>query len=149
MSSPEEELKARLAKAKGEFSAFEKKQEDDAPLRALQAEVQAAERRTKDAAAIAVVEEKHGPIDGKKFSRLDTDQGVIVVKRPNHLHYQRFRDAGEVKTADLIKLVTPCLVHPDKVGFETMIEEQPGILDRTANLVVTLAGFSAKEASGK
>lgn len=144
-----EDLQARIAVARAETDRLEKEREDRAELAELEATAAKAERDAKDAKVIVEIEEKHGVIDGVRLVRVDTELGVVVLKRANHLIYKRFRDAGEAKTEDLEKLVRPCLVHPDKSAFDAMVEDVPAILDRCANAIVKLAGFRMKEVAGK
>lgn len=141
------QLQERLAKAKAARLEVERRREDAAELEALKAEVEREERGVVDRQAYERLEQEYG---AKKIAIVDTDQGWVILKRPTNMLYKRFRDQGaEAKTADLERLVNPCVVHPDRAKFDAMVEETPALLDRAANAVVTLAGFRAKEVSKK
>lgn len=112
----------------------------------LQRRVEIEEIAAADEEAIAKYEEEIG---AQKIRVVHTDVGCVIVKRPNPLLYKKFRDQGNTKTKDLEKLVHPCLVYPTVTQFEKMMEEQAATLDRTADAVVTLAGFRRKEVSEK
>lgn len=89
---------------------------------------------------------------GKKdfdWSEVDTDLGIVIVKRPNPTSFRKFQDVGSFKILDLEKLVEPCLFYPDHDVFESWLDTQPFILTRAANAVHTLAGVRSAEASGK
>lgn len=141
------ELKARLAKAKAEIAEIQKAMEPDEDA-ALLAEVEAAELEAANARAIAKAVEEHGPL-GAKVAAIDTRLGVIVVKRPNHLHFRRFQDASEVTTETLDRLVRPCVVYPSHERFDAMLEELPAVLTELGREVSVLAGMKAKETAGK
>jgi hypothetical protein len=106
------------------------------------------ERALRDATAIEAAEEEHGPL-GRKIAAIDTDLGVVIVKRPNHIAFKRFQDSESATTVEFEKLVRPCLVHPASAEFDRMLEEHPAILTRVANQVVVLAGVRLKEVAGK
>lgn len=139
-------LEQRLAAARERKRAAEAAQHATAAEAQLVAEVETAEREAADAEAIAKATAEHG---AGKIAIVETDLGVVIVKRPNPVLYKRFRDKESAKTADLEQLVRPCLVHPDPSRWDAMLEEQPATLDRVADRVVFLAGFRGKELSGK
>ncbi len=112
----------------------------------LRDRVETEERKATDEEAVFTAEGEHG---AKRIRVVETDFGCVIVKRPNPVHYKRFRDRESAKTADLEKLVRPCLVYPDASAFDRMLDEAPATLDRVADAVVHLAGFRAKEVSGK
>lgn len=141
-----EDLERRLAAARERKRAAEaKRQATQAAADAL-AKVETEEREALDEEAIANAEAEHG---ANKIGIVRTDLGAVIVKRPHPAHYKRFRDRESAKTQDLEKLVRPCVVYPDATRFDAMLDEQPAILDRVANQVVELAGFRAREVSGK
>ena len=141
-------LEARLAEATARRQAAEEKREARLTASTLLARVEAEELAARDAEAVERCEQEHGAI-GKALRLVETEQGAIILKRPHPATYKRFRDKGEANTAAFDKLVRPCVVHPGKVEFDRMLEEMPAILDRCANAVVELAGFRAREISGK
>lgn len=139
-------LEERLAEARERKRAAAEKRNAAEAKRATIREVEEAERDARDEEAIAEAEDAHG---AEKIAVVRTSIGCVIVKRPNPLIYKRFRDKGEAKTADLDKLVRNALVYPDASKFDSMLEELPATLDHAANKVVELAGFRAKEVSGK
>lgn len=98
--------------------------------------------------AIAKAEDAHGPL-GKRIQAIDTDLGVVIVQRPDHIRFKRFQDSADASTAEFYKLVVPCLVHPKADRFDAMLQEQPAILARVATQVCVLAGVRLKENAGK
>ncbi len=140
------QLRERLARARAQQREVEQKRNEAVELDTLRAEVEREERAASDMQKLAELEQEHG---AKRLLALETSQGMIVVRRPNNMLYKRFRDQGDAKTKDLEKLVRPCILHPDLGRFDNMVDEEPALLDRCANAVVKLAGFRAKEVSGK
>lgn len=122
----------------------------EARLRAARAqkELDETRRARKEAEKLEELEGIHGELD-KGLRRVDTDEGMIVVKRPNHLHYKRFVDKGKTTTEELSKLVRPCVVYPDKAEFDRILEEAPAALVRCADAVCWLAGMRKEESEGK
>lgn len=145
----ESELAERRRKAQARLDELQQAREEREARRREQEQVERLEREARDEEAVARVEDEHGPIDDVELGRIDTDRGVVIVRKPKAIHMQRYRDTGEAKTADLEKLVRVCLVYPDKSAFDSMVEELPALLDRVANKVVILGGFRLKEVSGK
>ena len=141
-------LEERLREARERRRAAEAKREERQAENDLLAEVEAEELAARNAEALEAAEAEHGPI-GKKLRAIETSGGVIIVKRPHPATYKRFRDKGEANTAAFDKLVRPCVVHPDKSTFDRILDEEPAALDRCANAIVELAGFRAREVSGK
>lgn len=143
-----DELKKRLDAARAKLAEIEAvraaREEEVAPL----AQVEALERAATNAAAIAKAEVDHGPV-GKKIRIVDTDLGVIIVKRPNHVLFRKFQDEGKFDTITLDKLVRPCVVYPDHARLDSILDELPATLLRLADAVSVLAGVRKEELSGK
>lgn len=89
-------------------------------------------------------EQSVGPRD-VRIKVVETDLGVVILKRPHRLVFKRFMDKGSTKSDDLELLVKPCLLHPDKAAFEAMLEDQPAILQRCAGACGALAGIRQEE----
>ncbi len=130
--------RAELAKARAarESGAAEKEQ------------LEAEERALRDEQAIDAAETEHGPA-GRKIAIVETDLGVVIVKRANALLFRRFMDQGSTKHVELEKLVRPSLVHPDGAAFDRILDAQPAVLMRCADAIAKLAGVRAEEAAGK
>ena len=140
------ELQRRLDAATQRLREIEDRRATEIEKHELVARVEAAEIEARDAEEIEKAEEKYG-ID--RVGVVRTRLGCVIVKRPNAVLYKRFQDRESAKTQDLEKLVRPCLVYPDAAAFDRILEEQPATLTRVADCVVELAGFRAKEVSGK
>lgn len=142
------ELEQRLQAAKEQRARIEQERFARAPELALLEQVEAEELAAKNAQAIADAEAAHGPM-GKKVRAIETSNGVVIVKRPNHLLFRKFQDSGKVSTDECERLVRPCLVYPDAATFDRWAEEEPGIIVRAANACAQLAGIRAEEVAGK
>lgn len=147
----DEDLRARKAKAQAAIAEIEAKRAKREEAGAEAREVERLERKAKDDAAIADAEEKLGEL-GLKFAAVETDLGVVIVKRPNPMVFKRWQDLGAdrmVKSVEVEKLVRTCLVYPAAESFERLCEELPATPARLASAIVDLANGRAKEVSGK
>jgi len=140
------DLRKRLAVARERKRVAEAARDDAEAKAALRKSVEAEEIEAADIEAKRAAEAEHGA-DRVAFVR--TSLGCVILSAPNHIIYKRFRDNESTKTADLEKLVRRSLVYPDVNKFDRMLEALPAILDRSANKIVELAGFNAKESAGK
>lgn len=140
------DLEARLAKARAEREAIENARQAREAEAAELARVEAAEREVADAKAILDAEEKLGR---GKFATVPTPLGVVIVKRPNHMHYRKFIGAKEIGPDDAERLVLTCLVHPSRAAFEQVAEEYPAVPMVAAGAVLDLAAGRQSEIAGK
>jgi hypothetical protein len=115
---------------------------------ALKAEIEHEKRRSVEAQVLSELEEKHGAV-GKHLAVVETGEGVIVLKRPNHLQYKKFTDADKHTSDTFYRLVAPSLVYPTKAEWERINEAEPATLVKCANACVTLAGFTRADLEGK
>ena len=143
-----ESLEERRAKAKERKRAATAKREAMRAERELPEAVEAEEIAALDEEAIADAEAEHGGV-GKKILVVHTDLGCVILKRPGPAHYKKFRDKGDGDTVAFERLVRPSIVYPDAVKVDLIFDQLAGVLDRCANAVVELAGFRAREVSGK
>lgn len=143
-----EELEVRLARAHAQVAELERDREARGELARLEADVLVAERRVRDEKAIAQAVADHGPI-GVKLRVVETEIGVVILKRPHAAIFRRFVDEGSTKSKDLDKLVRPSVVYPDAATLDGLLEEQPAVLLELANAVSELAGARAREVAGK
>lgn len=141
-----DDLEGRLEAAKERTRKAREARELREQSRELEERVEAAEREAADAEAIEAAEVEHG---AKRVMQIPTSSGVVIVKRPNPIHYKRFRDEGDANTEAIDRLVRPCVVYPSLSEFDRILEEEPAVLDRCADRVVRLAGFRVKELEGK
>lgn len=141
-----EALQARLAAARQRTKAAA--DAVAASVDTLTAEVEAAERDASDAEAVAACVSRYGAL-GSKIAAVYTDQGVVIVQRPNGVAMKAFQDLEAPRMQDVEVLVRPCVVYPARDKFDAMIADQPVILTRCSSAVVELAGAKRKESTGK
>jgi hypothetical protein len=111
------------------------------------------ERQLRDEQAIAAAEEQHGEV-GRKIAVVQTDLGVVIVKRSHPNLFRRFQEKGtssdgELKLTEIDKLVRPALVYPSGAEFDRICDDLPATPLRCANAISILAGVRAKENVGK
>jgi len=141
----EDELRKRLEAAKKQASS-EREKRETAAQPTLEQQVEEAERRARDEAAITAAEAEHGP---EKVAALHTPMGTIVLKRPNAVAFKKFQDTEGVNIDELEKLVRPCVVHPSHDRFDAILEELPGVLGDLAKQCSALAGVGRSKLEGK
>lgn len=145
-----------IAEAKAKLAEIAAKREARATEQAKARELELALRELSDAEAVEKAECEYGasyaygePPNGRKIATVDTDMGVVIVKRPNHVIFKRFQDSGASSTAEIERLVKPSLVHPSSAVFDRWLEDQPAILLRVAGACAELAGVRMREIAGK
>jgi hypothetical protein len=111
-------------------------------------ELAALERQATEAEALDTLELEHGKIDDR-IRRIDTPGGMVVVKRPAGVLVRRYLDAGKATTEAWDKLVTPCVIYPDKATFRALCDDFPATLQLAADAVCWLAGWGREQAVGK
>lgn len=142
METIDEEIEA--ARARLEAKKAELKAVEDA--KAKEQELNELLRQEADSEAIRVAREAH---TAGEIETVHTELGVVIVKRPKAPTYNRFRDESRYDTGSMKSLVLPCLVHPSKEEFDSLISELPAVLDRVADTVVSLAGRRERSLAGK
>jgi hypothetical protein len=105
-------------------------------------------REIEDGEAIEAAEAEHGEI-GKEISVVETDMGVMIVKRAHVAAFKKFQDQGKLKTTDLERLVMPCIVYPSADRRDEILERLPATLSRLAGAIAALAGAKIEEVSSK
>lgn len=146
MSETPESPLNRLARIRAEAEAINTARTSAPPP--IEEQIAQAERELADAKALAAAVCDHGPL-GKAIAQIDTDLGVVIVKKPHHVAFRRFQDKGDYDSAANEALVLPCLVYPSAARFDEIIKELPATLTRCSDAVVVLAGFRAKAVGGK
>lgn len=115
-------------------------------------ELPKAKQALADAEALDRAESDVG-LTGKEIMVLDTEYGSVIVKRATSPSFKFFTSESIKPKANMHeladKLVKPCLVHPSKEAFDTMVSKQPHILTRAANAISHLAGVRDEEVVGK
>lgn len=140
MSDPKAEARARVEAAKLAITAQRE-------VEAEQAEVQRLEREALGLEALAKAEREHG---SSRVMALETDQGIVIVKAPNHVAYRKWQDTTErVSTEALEQLVFPCIVYPSISEFERILERLPHTLQRCSDAVTVLAGYRKDDLAKK
>lgn len=141
-----EDLQTRKEEAQARIAAAQRVQSARDEERAAVEEVEAMEREAAGAEALLEAQTEHG---ANRVALVQTELGPVIVKAPHAATFRRFADKGSTKTADFEKLATPCLVFPDRTRFESILDQQPGVLLRVADRVAELAGVRTKETEGK
>jgi hypothetical protein len=106
---------------------------------------------------IAELETKYGEIAEGKIAHCKGKAGKdgspsweIVFRRPLRMHYKQWRKmindpVGKPEAAEF--LVKNCIVHPDKKGFEELLNEHPGICESSAvqKAIIALTSMESEE----
>lgn len=141
---------ARLTQIEAELAEIEKARAEKQATRAATSKIEDAERRLREAKALAKSEDEHGPL-GEKVATVETPRGIVIVKCPPSARMNKFLDSKQT-AADVLALVRPCVVYPDLAAFDAILEEFSGLLagaDGVADKVQALSRGRAKEVSGK
>lgn len=105
-----------------------------------------AERKLADLKALSAAEDELGV---GKFAHVETPMGVVIVKRPNHMHFRKFIGSKDIGPDEAERLVHTCLVHPNKAVFAQIAEEYPAIPMQLASKCVELASGKQADLLGK
>lgn len=112
------------------------------------AELEREQRALDDERALDEMVEKYGPVD-KAICTVETDAGLIILRRPTSLKFRRFQDKGSFASDDVLAFVRPCVLHPASAAFESILDELPATLTRLANALVTVCGQRTEELGKK
>lgn len=105
-------------------------------------------RALRDEEAINKAVEEYGAL-GRKIEVVETDLGIVIVKRCPAMRWKKFTDADKWDNEAFRGLVTPLVVYPDSSGFDEMLDEQPATLQRVAQAVARMAGVRMQEVAKK
>lgn len=141
-------IQAEIETARAKREEIENRREAKGKITALRAELEAEKRAALEAEVQEKLEAEHGPL-GVKIARVDTTEGAIFLRKPGEMFFRRFMDKGKTSHEDLLKLVRPSLLYPDKARFDAILEEVPAALLRCANAVCKLCGIGAEESAAK
>lgn len=144
MSDAAQKLKDLRARAAELSATLEARKDDDA----LAFQIKQAEQDIVDKQAIIDAIEKYGPLD-QKIRVVQTDGGVVILKKANPNIFRRFQDSESTETEDLDKLVRPSVVYPAPAQFDALLDEYPMTLMRCANAVSWLAGARKEDLAKK
>ena len=143
-----EELEERLRAAKQKEADAVAKSARMEEERALEREVEAAERSANNAQALASAEESL-----PRFASFETDYGVIILKPASQPAWRRFSNKGvandQLVEKEMNRLVRPCLHYPSNEVLDMWLSESPAILEACANKIADLAKGKTKEVEGK
>lgn len=92
--------------------------------------------------------EKYGPV-GKSIATVETDLGIVILRRASALKYRRFQDKGSFSVEDVTALVRPCVVWPSAGELDVLLDELPATLTRLASAIVSLAGHRGEGVAKK
>lgn len=145
-SAEKAELQRRLAVAREQREQTRLLRESRETENGLLKKVTEEERAAKDEEVLAGLEAEHGV---EHIGVVQTDLGMIVLKRPNHLLFKKFQDKNKQKSRDFEQLVRPSILHPNKNRYDSIIEQLPATLMRCADRVCVLAGVRLGELEGK
>ena len=146
--SRKEEMRRRIREADAKIDKLLKELEPSREERDLEEKMRCRENAARDLPHIRDAEEKHGEI-----KVVPTSMGAIVLKKPNHLVYQKFSRAinsGKKLDDDVVwRLVKPCIVYPDISRVEEIVEEYPATTARLGEKTYELAKGKYTEIEGK
>lgn len=139
-----------LAAVKAERAARQAKREATAAAEAARLELEAERQALANEVAIDEAVDKYGAIDVAIGIVTTRAGGVVIVRKPNHMHYRKFIESKTGKSVeDAEALIRSCLVYPDKPTFSALLEDLPGLIDAIATKACALAGSKVAEAAGK
>jgi hypothetical protein len=115
---------------------------------ALQAEIAKERRAIRDEEALSKAIDEHGPV-GKQLATVETDLGMVILRRPSALKFRRFQDKGSFSTEDVTALVRPCVLWPSAGELDVILDDLPATLTRLASAVVALAGHRGEDSAKK
>ena len=143
-------LEKQLAAEKDALSEAEAAREKARKASVLKAEIEDARRRRKEEEVLASCEAKHGLL-GKAIERVDTIDGMIVVKKPDGIKVRKWQDQHkeDISSDALRQLARPCVVYPELSEFDNLVAERPVVMVSVATAVLKLAGLRLKELGGK
>lgn len=146
--TPLDPRERELAELRAKRAELERKRAEQLEQTELDAELELERRKLRDAEALNAAIEQHG-VPGRAITTIETDYGLLVIKRAGALKFRRFQDAGEYSTEAFEALVRPCIVHPPLVEWDEWLKEQPALLSRAAMAVARLAGVRMEELGKK
>lgn len=139
-TTTDEELRQLRARRAELAAAREAKEAQLEEQRALDSE----RRALRDEEALGKLIDEHGPL-GADIQSVETDEGLVVVKRASSLKFRRFMDKESFTTEELQALVRPCLLWPTASEFDAMLDRQPMIANRCALAIGRMAGIRNAE----
>lgn len=143
-------LERELAAERDALSEAEAAREKARKASVLKADIEEAKRRRKEEDVLAQCEAKHGLL-GKAIERVDSIDGMVVVKKPDGIKVRKWQDqhTEDISSDALRQLARPCVIYPELAEFDAMVAERPVVMVSVATAVLKLAGLRLKELGGK
>lgn len=143
-------LEAELATEREALRVAEEARDNARRVAVLKDEIETAKRQRFEAETLAKLEAEHGLL-GKEIERVDTIDGLVVVKRCDGVKVRKWQDQhGDDPTSDALReLARPCVVHPPPGDFDAIVAARPVVMVHAAGAVLKLAGLRVKDVSGK
>jgi len=144
-------LLARISASRKSTKELEKKIQEESELKDLEKKARKAELRARDLPHIRDAEIEHGVIGVVKTD----EDGAIVLRKPNHLAFDRFSSRMSVTqkkplgSADYWKMIRPCIVYPEASKVDDLTEKYPALMLTLINKVIELGNAGIEEAEGK
>lgn len=133
-------LRARRAELEAQRAELETPSDDE--------QIEDERRAVADAEAInALIQERGKP--GIKWDIVDTSLGKVAVSRASAMRYKKFQDVADFSSEKIEQLVRPNVIHPALTIFDAMVEQQPMIATRCANVMSRLAGVRKEDVEKK
>lgn len=148
------EFTRRIEAARAKKAEISAKRDARLAVLKVQDEAFREEREAKELEILDALESEHGQ-NRKDIYRQQTAEGMVVVKKPNHVLFRKFRaecsKSGSSMPSDenMMKLVRPHLLYPDRETFDRWIESSPHALVEACNAVAFLAGVRKEEVEGE
>lgn len=141
-----DELEAEKAALQAAVDAYEASAEQHR----LQDELDETKRALREQRALTKAEDDHGAL-GKQIARIDTVDGMVLVKRADGIKVRRWQDQhGDKITHDACReLARPCVIYPELADFDVLVADRPVVMIAAASAVMQLAGLNTKALSGK
>lgn len=139
-------LEDRIKAARDRRDANETKRNAKFKAADLERELVEEERNASDEEKLLELEELHGR-NGVAILRVQTEHnGMVVVKKPNHLHYGRFMDKGKTDRISVEKIVKDHLLYPDQAAFDAILQDEFDTLRKCSNALSELHGLNLRTA---
>lgn len=139
------DLEARIKAAREARDAAEAKRLARFKASDLERELLDEERRASDEEKLLDLEDEHGR-NGIAIMRVQTTRnGMVVVKKPNHLTYGRFLDKGKTDRVSVETIVKDHLLYPDRARFDAILQDEFDTLRKCSNALSELHGLHLRE----
>ena len=143
-----EAILERIRTAREKTSAFEAENAGREDAKELERKAILEENKARDLPHIQAAEDEFGEI-----KVVNTRAGAVVVKKPHHLVFHKFSNKMStekgINDIDTWRLVRKCIVYPEVLKVEQIIEEYPGLTNILGAKVIELGNGVIEESEGK